>query len=259
MRAANALRSMQPLRRSLLAKGISKEISRISFQGNIRYNSTVNGKTESTEAAKSSDTSAADDDESKPPIKKVDYKTDFKVAKKYMDVNIMKIDGRVYESSSVLLSADTADMFPTIHGSNMFGVDKKIPLCSEADAKVVCFSVKEYGFQLVRDWMDPFARRYNPDRNLPTEDATPTENSGEHSSKQSREPASTETCSRVSCQEVIFVEHSLLWFARSSYATSSKPKLLTQQHEHTYLSFGSVTVRTCAVFIPYVLHIIELN
>ena len=164
-----------------------------------------------------------------------------------MDVNIMKIDGRVYKSSPILVSAETAELFPTIYGSNMFGVDRKIPLCSEAEAKVVCFSVKEYGFQIVRDWMDPFARRYNPDRNSSATETNSTESSTESSAESSTEsrrgPASIEVCSRVSCQEVIFVEHSFLWFLRSVFANSSKPKLLPQQHEHTYLSFGSVTVR----------------
>jgi hypothetical protein len=255
MHAANALRSMQLLRRSILDKGTSKEISRIALQG-YRYNSTIKESTDSNKSsatsadpAISSPASAADDDEPlKKVVPKVDYKTDYGVARRYTDVNIMKIDGRVYATSSVLISAETAEVFPTIYGSNMFGVDRKVPLCSEADAKVVCFSVKEYGFQLVRAWMDPFARRYNPDRNSSTENTstTTTENSVVPSSEQFREPASEATCSRVSCQEVIFVEYSFLWFLRSVFANSSKPKLLPQQHEHTYLAFGSVKVCTCA-------------
>jgi hypothetical protein len=258
MHAANAVRSMQLLRRSLLDKGTSKDISRIALQG-YRYKSTIKGSTDSSKSSTDNaapSSPAVDADKDEPPKKgvpKVDYKTDYGVARKYTDPNIMKIDGRVYATSSVLISADTAEVFPTIYGSNMFGVDRKIPICSEADAKVVCFSVKEYGFQLVRAWMDPFARHYNPDRKSCIENTTITENSVEPSSEQSREPASEETCRRVSCQEVIFVEYSFLWFLRSVFANGSKPKLLTQQHEHTYLSFGSVKVRTCAALLFWII------
>ena len=273
MHAVNALRSTQLLRRSLLDKRTSKAISRIALQGYSRPNSTMKDSSDSSkssttsaadsnstvkdssDSSKSSTTSAADSAvggseaiSSEKVVKKVDYKTDYGVARRYTDPNIMKIDGRVYETSSVLISAETAEMFPTIYGSNMFGVDRKVPICSEAEAKVVCFSVKEYGFQLVRAWMDPFASRYNPDRNSAAEITTTTENSTENSSEQSsvqsRGPASEETCSRVSCQEVILIEYSVLWYLRSVFAKDSKPKLLPQQHEHTYLSFGSVKVRT---------------
>lgn len=256
MHAVNALRSTQLLRRSLHDKRTSKAVSRIALQGYCRPNSTMK---DSSDPSKSSTTSAADSAvggseaiSSETVVKKVDYKTDYGVARRYTDPNIMKIDGRVYKTSSVLISAETAEMFPTIYGSNMFGVDRKVPICSKAEAKVVCFSVKEYGFQLVRAWMDPFASRYNPDRNSAAEITTTTENStensteisSEQSSVQSRGPASEETCSRVSCQEVILIEYSLLWYLRSVFAKDTKPKLLPQQHEHTYLSFGSVKVRT---------------
>lgn len=249
MHAVNALRSTQLLRRSLLDKRTSKAISRIALQGYSRPNSTMKDSSDPSKSSTTADSAVGGSEaiSSETVVKKVDYKTDYGVARRYTDPNIMKIDGRVYKTSSVLISAETAEMFPTIYGSNMFGVDRKVPICSEAEAKVVCFSVKEYGFQLVRAWMDPFASRYNPDRNSAAEITTTensTENSSEQSSVQSRGPASEETCRRVSCQEVILIEYSFLWYLRSVFAKDSKPKLLPQQHEHTYLSFGSVKVRT---------------
>ena len=165
-----------------------------------------------------------------PNAPKPDYTTDYFVARKFTDVNVMRVEGRVYSQETTLLSADTAITFPKIYGSSMNGVDKQIPHYSSADAKLVCFSIKEYGFQLVREWIDPFARRFNPIRN--------ENKDGEALEKQ----APLEVCKRVSCHEIIFVEYSLLWYTRSVFAKATKLKIMKEQHDHTFLSFGSITV-----------------
>ena len=220
-----------------------------------------------------------------PP--KVDYKTDYEILRKFTDVNIMKNDGRIYPFTTTLISGSEAEDFPAVHGSNMNGVDVTIPNSVNTDAKLVCFSIKEYGFQLVRSWCDPFAARYNPTTaDLEAIAALGTTSTSESESEIGSEtqtkaekekeaihnlkvfnledssadaegsavlplpPPSIEIRKRVTCSEVIFVEYSFLWFARKVFADSSKPKLLVQQFPHTVLSFGPIQVKN----IPQRIH-----
>ena len=296
MSSINTFRST-PLLRQTLHNRRSKATPGNGLHLGCRYNSTSNEKPTPTSpsASEQSALGAADEpvNSSKWVAPKYDYSTDISALRKYTDLNIMKTQGRVYPSVSTLLSPDSAIVFPTIHGSDMNGVDKKIPLCSDAEAKVICFSAKEYGFAIVRDWCDPFVRRYNP---APTDSvsnittattATEAESSVEESSAVAvenvpgdvvtsenvldnttitttteghtqavtqrkaaekkekavtKEVASPAIRARVSCQEVVFIEHSLLWFFRSTYAKATMPRILPQQHSNTFLSFGSIRV-----------------
>ena len=273
-----------------------------------RHNSTSNEKPTPTSPSASEQAALADEpvNSSKWVAPKYDYSTDISALRKYTDLNIMKTQGRVYPSVSTLLSPDSAIVFPTIHGSDLNGADKKIPQCSDAEAKVICFSAKEYGFAIVRDWCDPFVKRYNPastdsvsnittaavaaaaeaeaeaessvvassavavenvpgdaitSENVPDNTTTATESktgtqavTQKKTAKKTVKAVTTEVASpairaRVSCQEVVFIEHSLLWFFRSTYAKATMPRILPQQHSNTFLSFGSIRVSCTVRFV----------
>jgi hypothetical protein len=301
MSSFNTFRSASVLRQTIHSRSC-KATPRNVLQLGCRHNSTSNEKPTPTSLPASEQAALADEPvhSSKWVAPKYDYSTDISALRKYTDLNIMKTQGRVYTSVTTLLSPDTAIVFPTIHGSDLNGSDKKIPQCSDAEAKVICFSAKEYGFAIVRDWCDPFVRRYNPAStdsvsNLTTaavaeaaaEEAAAAESSAVESSAVAAEnvpgdavtsenvPDNTTTATesqtetqavtqtktavkkekavttevalpeiraRVSCQEVVFIEHSLLWFFRSTYAKATMPRILPQQHSNTFLSFGSIRV-----------------
>ena len=282
MSSFNAVRSTPLLRRTHYNRSFKKGPVNLPYYG-FRYNSTSNQQPTAETAVKEVDG---------VPVAKVnpeyEYKSDIKAWRRYGSVSIMKHQGRVYHSVATLESTDTAKVFPTIHGYSMNGVDNKVPLCSNAEAKVVFFSAKEYGFGIVRKWCDPFVKRFNPvlDESVSStttssesESASSTTTSSESESASSAttssesesassattssesESASSATTSspstliaspeiraRVSCQEIIFIEHSILWFFRRVYAASTIPKILPQQRPHTYLSFGSLKV---SYIIPY--------
>jgi hypothetical protein len=320
MSSFSAFRSAPLLRQTLLNRRFKATPGNVLHLG-IRHNSTFNEKPTPTSPSASEQSALADEpvNSSKWVAPKYDYSTDISALRKYTDLNIMKTQGRVYPSVSTLLTPDTAIVFPTIHGSDLNGADKKIPQCSDAEAKVICFSAKEYGFAIVRDWCDPFVKRYNPaptdsasnmttaavaeaaaaaaeaaaessvaessavaaenvpgeavtSENVPdnTTTTTATQTEAEQqavkqtkTAKKAEKAVTTEVASpairsRVSCQEVVFIEHSLLWFFRSTYAKATMPRILPQQHSNTFLSFGSIRVSyvTCDVMhdICYVLY-----
>ena len=296
MSSISALRSAPLLRQTLHNRKFKATPGNVLHLGS-RHNSTSNEKPTPTSPSASEQAALADEPvkSSKWVAPKYDYSTDISALRKYTDLNIMKTQGRVYPSVSTLLSPDTAIVFPTIHGSDLNGSDKKIPQCSDAEAKVICFSAKEYGFAIVRDWCDPFVKRYNPAptdsvsnittaavaaaaeaessvvassavaaENVPGDTTTVTTATESQTEAQAvtqtktavkkekavtTELASPAIRARVSCQEVVFIEHSLLWFFRSTYAKATMPRILPQQHSNTFLSFGSIRVSQIVLFM----------
>jgi hypothetical protein len=310
MSSFNTFRSASALRQTLHSRSC-KATPRSVLHLGCRHNSTSNEKPTPTSPSASEQAALADEPvhSSKWVAPKYDYSTDISALRKYTDLNIMKTQGRVYPSVSTLLSPDSAIVFPTIHGSDLNGSDKKIPQCSDAEAKVICFSAKEYGFAIVRDWCDPFVKRYNPaptdtvsnmttaavaaaaeaesrvvessavaaenvpgdavtSESVPDNTTTATESQTEtqavtqtKTAVKKQKAVTTEVASpviraRVSCQEVVFIEHSLLWFFRSTYAKATMPRILPQQHSNTFLSFGSIRVSHTVCGIRCIIYVI---
>ena len=174
-----------------------------------------------------------------PKPAKVDYKTDYQTLRKFTDVKIMSKKGKAYPLMNSLMSIEEAEVFPTVYGCSINGVDLVIPRNGVTDVKIVCFSIKEYGFALVRKWCDPFTKRYNPTaEDVLAASALPT------SENCTDLPPPTEAIrKRITISEVVFIEYSFLWFARSSFTNMTKKKLLPQQLATTVLAFGPIQVR----------------
>ena len=185
-------------------------------------------------------------------VRTPEYKNDYEKQRNFNLAmkGIVSMDGKIYPFTTELVSAADALDFPAVHGSNLNGIDMKFPADMKGDAKIVCFSIKDFGFRLARTWCDPFARRYNPVETVEGEESSSEEDSFDStgSSGTSAEcvvlpPPSEEVRNRVGCYEVMFIEYSFLWFARKTFAKSTKPNILKQQHDHTIMSFGAIKVR----------------
>lgn len=149
------------------------------------------------------------------PNDKVKYDSDTQTLAKWLDVGIVKRKGRAFDADSRLIQASEARTFPAVRGYNLNGTDIVVPdTATSSHAKLVCFSIKHYGFTLVRSWCDPFVQRF----------------AAEHSST-------------VQCFELCFVEYGFLSMAKNVFAQNLKPKILEQQHDSTILSFGGLNVR----------------
>ena len=83
--------------------------------------------------------------------------------------------------------------------------------------KVVCFSCKDFGFQLLRKWIDPVLEKY---------------------------PSSKSLQSSVSFLEIVHIEFGFLAMAKGVFASNLKEKVKQPEHESTILVFGSLTVPT---------------
>jgi hypothetical protein len=146
---------------------------------------------------------------------KIKYDSDTQTLAKWLDVGIVKRKGRAFDADSCLIAANEAAPFPAVRGYNLNGTDMVVPdTAKSSHAKLVCFSIKHYGFTLVRSWCDPFVQRF-----------------------------AAEHCSTVQCYELCFVEYGFLSMAKNVFAQNLKPKILEQQHGSTILSFGGLNVR----------------
>ena len=150
---------------------------------------------------------------------KVKYDSDTQTLAKWLDVGIVKRKGRAFDADTSLIHANEAISFPVVRGYNLDGNEVVVPDNVLASAKLVCFSIKHYGFTLVRSWCDPFVQRYGAD-----------------SSPTIGQP------SKVQCAELCFVEYGFLSMAKNVFAQNLKSKVLEQQHQFTVLSFGGLNV-----------------
>ena len=160
---------------------------------------------------------------SSPPTstttEKVKYESDTQTLAKWLDVGIVKRKGRAFDADTSLIQANEAISFPVVRGYNLDGNEVVVPDNVLASAKLVCFSIKHYGFTLVRSWCDPFVQRYAADSS-----------------------ASIGQTSKVQCAELCFVEYGFLSMAKNVFAQNLKSKVLEQQHQFTVLSFGGLNV-----------------
>jgi hypothetical protein len=154
----------------------------------------------------------------------VKYDSDTQTLAKWLDVGIVKRKGRAFDADRGLIPASEAVSFPVVRGYTLEGTEVVVPDNVQARAKLVCFSIKHYGFTLVRSWCDPFAQRFA-----------------------AQSASGIGQASDVQCVELCFVEYGFLSMAKNVFAQNLKSKVLEQQHNFTVLSFGGLNVRLPAV------------
>jgi hypothetical protein len=147
------------------------------------------------------------------------YRTDSQTLARWLDVSVVKRQGRAFDADSQLIPAKNAMQFPQIQVSDLHGQSVVIPQVVDADVKLVVFSFKHYGFSLVRSWMDPFLARF------PSPPYPPTSSS-----------------SSIVAVEMCFVEFGFLSMAKSMFAASIKNNIAPSQVDYTFLAFGGVIV-----------------
>ena len=216
----------------------TKEVRALLRQAYCQRPSSRHITTDTASSSSKGATFTAGNKSDAPKPEKVDYKTDYQTLRKFTDVNIMAKQGKAYPFRDTLFSVEEAEVFPTVYGCSMNGVDLIIPRNGGTDAKIVCFSIKEYGFTLVRKWCDPFTKRYKPtaEDDLAASELPAVENFTD------LPPPTEDVKKRVTISEVVFIEYSFLWFARNSFTNLTKKKLLPQQLATTILAFGPIQV-----------------
>ena len=163
------------------------------------------------------------------------YKSDTQTLANWLDVSIVSRKGRAYAADRDVLDPDCMEAitFPFLQVTTLNGEDVTLPdalvTVEEGEdggtvssgVKVVCFSFKQYGFGLVRTWLDPFWERYGRG-----------------------------VSASVPSLEICFVEHGFLSFARSIFTANIKEKVPEDNHSLTMLSFGNVADFSAHLLLP---------
>jgi hypothetical protein len=149
------------------------------------------------------------------------YKSDTATLAKWLDVSVVKKQGKVFETQSKLMDASLAENFPSMQCNELVSGDTvQFPKKIEADVKLVIFSFKHYGFTLLRSWLDPFIEEYNLKANQ----------------------------KKIIANEICFVEYSFLSMAKSMFSHSIRQNIHATQLNHTFIKFGGVLVRLSPLF-----------
>ncbi len=144
-------------------------------------------------------------------------KKDLKQLTRWLDVSAVKRVGKSFDGvfeSQPLNNKHTVDYFPPIKGFSLNHKDVVIPDDYKGDVKLVVFSFQEYGFELVRKWLNPFLERF----------ATELNNKS------------------IVALEISFVEFSFLSIAKKSFANGIKTALGNNRLDETAVTFGGVMV-----------------
>jgi hypothetical protein len=161
------------------------------------------------------------------------YKTDPKVLAKWLDMSVTHREGKAY--SHVMTQAvpkDRSVPFPLVdcyrlntllNGSTNPAVlpdafSSSDAGVSTASPKVVIFSFKNYGFSLLRGWLDEVLHSSDPFLAIPV-------------------------------HEICFIEYSFLSMAKGFFAKNIQNQILPSQYDNTFLKFGGIPVSTHSCFL----------
>lgn len=182
------------------------------------------------------------------------YKTDTQTLARWLDVSIVKRKGRAFEVDRNLITASKADFFPTIKGSTLTGHEVKFPDYVDADAKLVLFSFKHYGFTLLRSWIDPFVERFGLNSEESAAGNSDSNSEISASAAGQRVVTKSKSTGKVVIMEVCFIEYGFLSMAKGLFVNNIKSQISSAQQPLTAVSFGGVMVSlTCTVYM-YGLH-----
>jgi hypothetical protein len=156
------------------------------------------------------------------------YKNDTKTLARWLDIGIVKRQGRAYENENGIFSCDAdlilptdAMYFPEVKGTNLNNEEVTVLGSSSVKATLVCFSFKQYGFGLIRSWIDPFIGQFEDE-------------------------------ALVTCREICFVEYGFMGFAKSIFTSNLKKShsIDRKQFESTLVAFGGVMEFAASMLLP---------
>lgn len=128
----------------------------------------------------------------------------------WLDVSIVKRKGKAFETSSSLISARDAFLFPPTFCYNLNGTGVEIP-ASIVGMKLLVFSFKQYGFQLGKTYLTHFNDRFS--------------------------------CTQGVCSfELCFVEHKFLSFTKGLLISGLKSSTNANRYDKTAFAFGGTKV-----------------
>ena len=146
---------------------------------------------------------------------------------KWLDIGIIQSDGRVFEPDSVLIPAKSAVTFPSVTCTNLNSEDKIYPLEINAKIKLITFSFKQYGANLVKSWYDPFYDHFVIDQDVQVD-------AGNKSLAQATR--------NIDVVELCFVEYAFLSFAKTVFVNGLKSHVPPDRHGNVGFCFGGVQV-----------------
>ncbi len=156
------------------------------------------------------------------------YRTESTTLTRWLEVGVVRRKGRTSTGdfeNTPFSNKNTADFFPTLKAYSLEQKDILVPDQFPAKSKLVFLSFQNFGFEGVRQWMDPIVQRY-PDA-------------------VSKDGNST-TVKKLEILELSFVEFGFLKLVRNSFASNMKSTFPEQRWSHTGLMFGESLV--CATY-----------
>lgn len=153
------------------------------------------------------------------------YRRHPKALSRWLDLGIVKKNGRAFEPDRHLLSISAVECipFPSVPCCTLKGLQTCIPpivpssssgaasAAAICDVRLVHFSFKEYGYELSRPWVRKFREQF------------------------ANEP-------RAQVQEICFVEWGFLSVLQSAFVSTLKSQIAPQYHEALGIKFGGVMV-----------------
>ena len=130
----------------------------------------------------------------------------------WLDVSIVKRQGRAFKADLNLLPKESAIIFPPVRCSTLTDKAAVFPDDIGAKTKFIAVSFKHYGFTLVRSWMDPFRSAFP----VPS--------------------------SKLQAAEICFVEFGFLSMAKGMFINNLKSQIPEEQQSNTAFAFGGVKV-----------------
>lgn len=136
---------------------------------------------------------------------------------RWLDISVVKNNGRAFEADQNLIVAKDAIFFPPVKCTNLHGIEKTFPDDAGARLKLMSFSFKHYGAGLVKAWTKPFNATLEKS-NLPL-------------------------AAKIDTFEICFIEYTFLAMAKGVFINSLKSKTPDNLQATTGFSFGGVRVR----------------
>ena len=176
----------------------------------------------------------------------------FTIIFRWLDISIIKDRGRAFDANSTLIDRNKADVFHPVKGLGLDGIQVMIPNSdldhNDIKAKLIVFSFKNYGFTLVRSWINPFIDRFYM---LNKEDV---QNSSNISSPSVTIPNSFENIDKVvhtksndcstkrvvNAYEICFVEYGFLSIIKNLFINNIKSTIHPAQVGTTAIKFGGL-------------------
>lgn len=164
------------------------------------------------------------------------YKSDTQTLANWLDIGIVSRKGRAFSADYKVLDENSMEamIFPFLKVSTLNGEDVTLPdalvtsieeeeegAAVTSGVKVVCFSFKQYGFGLLRSWLEPIWGKYGQG-----------------------------VSASVPTLEICFVEYSFLSMAKSMFVSSIKEKVPEANHPLTALCFGGVMDFSAHLLLP---------